>query len=139
MLFSAVALAAVLSARAEDPSPATAKEVEKANPSAAKPKISFTISKETTCIVEPLDKDGYPDYIAAINQRCRKGVTPENNAAVFFWRAMGPGEIFPERRAEYFKQLGIDPLPEKGDYFVMPEQFAKLLNDAERTPGQKAG
>ena len=82
------------------------------------PKVPFTISKETTRILEPLDADGYPDYIAAINQHCRKGVTPENNAAVLVWRAMGPSEIPAGQRAEYFKQLGIDPPPEKGDYFV---------------------
>ena len=85
-----------------------------------------------------MDAGGYPDYIAAINQHCRKGVTPENNAAVLFWRAMGPDEILPRQRAEYFKQLGIDPLPEKGDYFAMPEQFAKRLN-AEKPAVQKAG
>ncbi len=119
-----VALATALPAQAEDPP-------------AAKPKVPFTISKETTYIVEPLDKDGYPDYIAAINQRCRKGVTPENNAAGLFWRAMGPGEILARQRAEYFKQLGIDPLPEKGDYFVSSVQYAKRLNDAEKVPAQK--
>ena len=36
-----------------------------------KPKLPFTISKETTYIVEPLDNDGYPDYVAALNERCR--------------------------------------------------------------------
>ena len=138
-LLLAAALAVVFPARAEDPSPAKPKLGENANPPAAKPKVPFTISRETTYIVAPLDKDGYPDYIAAINQHCRKGVTPENNSAVLFWRAMGPSEIFTQRRAEYFKQLGIDPLPEKGDYFVTSEQYAKRLNGAERTPGQKAG
>jgi hypothetical protein len=46
-------------------------------PKKTKPK--FTISKETTFITEPLDKDGYPDYAAALNARLSKGVTPENN------------------------------------------------------------
>ena len=126
------------STQAEDPSPAKPGATKNAEPAAAKPKLPFTISKETTRIVEPLDAGGYPDYIAAINQHCRKGVTPENNAAVLFWRAMGPDEILPRQRAEYFKQLGIDPLPEKGDYFAMPEQFAKRLN-AEKPAVQKAG
>jgi hypothetical protein len=77
----------------------------------------ITISRETTYITEPLRPDGYPDYVAALNQRCSRGVTPENNAAVPFWRAIGPSHIAADRREAYFKMLGIAPLPEKGDYF----------------------
>ena len=64
----------------------------KAKP-AAKHRVLATISKETTYITEPLRKDGYPDYVAAMNQRLSQGVTPENNAAVPFWKAMGPGRV----------------------------------------------
>jgi hypothetical protein len=78
----------------------------------------YTISKETTCITEPLRKDGSVDYVAAMNQRFSQGVTPENNAAVLFWKAVGPEEILPEYRDKYFQMLGIPPLPEKEDYFV---------------------
>ncbi len=35
--------------------------------------VLVTISKETTYITEPLRPDGYPDYIAALNQRASKG------------------------------------------------------------------
>ena len=49
------------------------------------PGLLVTISKETTYITEPLRADGYPDYVAALNQRFSQGVTPENNAAVLFW------------------------------------------------------
>ena len=59
-------------------------------PAKTKPRVLVTISKATTYITEPLRSDGYPDYIAALNQRLSKGVTPENNAVVLFWRAMGP-------------------------------------------------
>src|SRR5258708_3874889 len=37
----------------------------------------FTIGKETTYFEGPVDKDGYIDYVAALNERLRKGVTPE--------------------------------------------------------------
>ena len=48
---------------------------------AADPTFPFlSISKETTIITEPLRSDGTPDYVAAINARYSKGVTPENNA-----------------------------------------------------------
>ena len=84
----------------------------------AHPKPKVTISKETTYITEPLRPDGYPDYIAYLDQRQRHGVTPENNAAVPLVRALGPREIAESVQAEFFKRLGIEPLPAKGDYFV---------------------
>ncbi len=40
------------------------------------------ISRATTYITSPLDKDGLPDYNLALQQYLMKGVTPENNAAV---------------------------------------------------------
>ncbi|MCH8829821.1 MAG: hypothetical protein IID45_09615, partial [Planctomycetes bacterium] len=89
------------------------------------PKI--TISRETTYITEPLDADGFPDYLAAINDRYSKGVTPENNAAVLLLQASGPNEIPEELRAELFKRLGMKPLPERGDYFVSHFEFEKRL------------
>lgn len=106
----------------------------------AKPRVRVTISKETTYITEPLRPDGYPDYIAALNQRMSKGVTPENNAAVLFWKAMGPSKIKPEYRERHFKMLGIPPLPESGDYFVTSDDFigrhkAKITPDSV-APGE---
>ena len=86
--------------------------------SPAKPRVLVTISKATTYITEPLRQDGYPDYVAALNQRFSRGVTPQNNAAVLFWKAVGPSSINKKRRAEYFQMLGIPPLPEEGDYLV---------------------
>lgn len=86
--------------------------------SPAKPRVLVTISKATTYITEPLRQDGYPDYVAALNQRFSQGVTPENNAAVFFWKAVGPSRIDKKYRAKHFQMLGIPPLPEEGDYFV---------------------
>ncbi|MCH8828760.1 MAG: hypothetical protein IID45_04205, partial [Planctomycetes bacterium] len=87
----------------------------------------ITISKETTYITEPLDADGYPDYAAAINRRFGKGVTAENNAAVLLLRAYGPKEIPKKWRAELFKKLGMEPLPEKGDYFIDLYDFEEGL------------
>src|SRR5260370_4917753 len=80
---------------------------------------TFTVSPETTYITEPLDKDGYPDYVTALNQRLSQGVTPENNANVLIWQALGP-HMQGERRpaADYFNRLGIETLPAQGDYFA---------------------
>ena len=51
---------------------------------------TFTISPETTYITEPLDADGYPDYVTALNERLRGNITPETNANVLIWQALGP-------------------------------------------------
>jgi hypothetical protein len=94
---------------------------------AGRSRVLVTISKETTYITEPLRPDGYPDYVAALNALASRGVTPENNAAVPFWRAVGPNPIARQHRAAFFALLGIPPLPEKGDYFVPSGDFLKTL------------
>ncbi|HLW64827.1 MAG TPA: hypothetical protein VKS79_05860 [Gemmataceae bacterium] len=94
----------------------------------AKPKYprgKWTLSKETTFITEPLDKDGYPDYISALNKRLRADVTPENNANVLIWQALGPHPDKSNLPPEYFKWLGIEAPPEKGDYYIRLQDFLK--------------
>jgi lysophospholipase L1-like esterase len=85
---------------------------------------NFTLGKDTTVVNGPLDKDGRVDYVAALNGLLSKGVTPDNNANVLLWKALGP---HPERAVmppEYFKWLGAEP-PEKGDYFVDVLEYMK--------------
>ena len=98
-------------------------------------RVAVTISKETTYITEPLRADGYPDYMAALNQRASKGVTPENNAAVLFWKAMGPTEIGAKERDKYFKMLGMPSLREEGDYFVTLDKYLDRQKDTENSKG----
>src|ERR687897_1630693 len=68
---------------------------------------------------KPADKDGYVDYEAKLNDILSKGITPEKNANVLLWKALGPtpegGSGMP---AEFFKRLGIAEPPKEGDYFV---------------------
>src|SRR5260370_23084064 len=85
---------------------------------------TFTISPETTYITEPLDADGYPDYVAALNQRLRGDITQETNANVLIWQALGPHPEGATMPAEYFQLLGYQP-PEQGEYFVRWEQHLK--------------
>ena len=94
--------------------------------------IRYTVSRETTYVTGPLRKDGSVDYVAALNQRASRGVTPENNAAVLFWQAVGPEEILPKYRDRYFQMLGIAPLVEKGDYFVCLEEYLDQQKDGAR-------
>jgi hypothetical protein len=98
---------------------------------------SHTISKETTYITEPLRKDGSVDYVAALNQRSSKGVTPQNNAAVLFWTAVGPGDIDEMYRQKYFQMLGMPALPEKGNYFVDLEKYLAQRRDGAEPGGVK--
>ena len=90
------------------------------------------ISKETTYITEPLRSDGTPDYVAALNQRLSMGVTPENNAAVLFWKAAGPGPIRENRRVKYFQMLGVSQPAEKGDYFITSETWIERQKSKKR-------
>ena len=76
------------------------------------------ISLETTFVIEPLTIEGSVDFAAAMHQQMSDGVTPEHNAAVLIDRAFGPAAISPELRQQYFRLVGIEPLPEEGDYVV---------------------
>ena len=49
----------------------------------------FTLSSETTYIIEPLLPDGTPDYGAFLNTRFGEDVTSENNAAVLLQSMFG--------------------------------------------------
>jgi hypothetical protein len=99
---------------------------EQSKPSSGeKPKPKITISKETTYITEPLRPDGYPDYVAALNQRASKGVTPENNAAVLLLKALGPGIVSEKSRKDTFRLLDIDDLPSEGEYIVDQKEAIK--------------
>jgi hypothetical protein len=104
----------------------------KSPPKNNKPK--FTIGKETTFVAGPVDKDGFIDYVAAVNERLGKGVTAENNAAVLFWKAIGPAPLGKARPSEFFKLLGMDQLPARGEYFVSLNRFLtdKLMVDPSK-------
>lgn len=52
---------------------------------------SIIISRQTTWITSPLDKDGGVDYAAWLNHRDSRGVTPTNNAVVALLKVTGTG------------------------------------------------
>jgi hypothetical protein len=98
----------------------------------APPKVKVTIGKDITYITKPLRPDGYPDYVAALNEIRSRGVTRENNAAVLLQKAFGPRDT----DAKFLKELGIGELPEKGDYLKIPDgiirQWLLAWPEAER-------
>lgn len=102
-------------------------------PTARRHKGKFTIGKDTTYVTGPLDKDGYVDYAAAVNERLGKGVTPANNAIVLLWKALGPQADESTIPADYFRLLGIEAPAGKGNYFMPLSRYLleKLQIDLE--------
>lgn len=133
-LAASLAVLVITSAKLRADDKPAAKKDKPAAKAASRQQKLIKISKETTHLTEPLTKDGYVDYLAALNNQQRKGVTLDNNAAIVFRRALGPGEILKEIRVDYFKLLGIDPLPEKGAYFAPFGRFMKDRADAKPDP-----
>jgi hypothetical protein len=88
-------------------------------------KPKFTVGPETTYVTRPLDKNGYIDYVAALNEHMRKGVTPDDNANVLLWKAHGPHPEGSTMPPEYFQWLGMPSPPERGTYYVDFIRFAR--------------
>src|SRR5216683_622251 len=86
---------------------------------------TFTVGTETTYVTEPLDKHGYVDYVTALNQRISKGITPEKNANVLIWQALGPRPEGGTMPPEYFQWLGVESPPEEGDYWISWHAYLK--------------
>lgn len=80
--------------------------------------MPISISAGTTHIVQPLRDDGYPDYIAALDQLQSDGVTPWNNYAVELISAFGPSDIEESIRQQYLTKLGAPDLLESDDYLI---------------------
>jgi hypothetical protein len=100
------------------------------------PKPKLPIGKDTTVVDGPLDKDGYIDYEAALNERLGKGITPEKNACAALWATIGPKPDGGTRGMppEYFRALGIAEPPVESDYFIDLFKFTRNLelNEEER-------
>src|SRR6266852_4930537 len=138
LLLSILAVGSGLSAGQED-SKAKAvpeKEDKPKEGAAKKHRGRFTISKETTYVTGPLDKDGYIDYAAALNERLGKGVTAENNANVLLWKAIGPRPQRETMPSEFFQLMGIEAPPAKGEYFIDLKLYLKEQFKIE--PGEEA-
>ncbi|HLW65872.1 MAG TPA: hypothetical protein VKS79_11170 [Gemmataceae bacterium] len=87
---------------------------------------TFTVSPETTYATGPIDKEGYVDYVTAVNERLRGNIKPEENANVLIWQALGPHPEGANMPAEYFEWLGAPQPSEAGEYWV---SFISFLTD----------
>lgn len=92
-------------------------------------KRGFSLSRETTYVTGPLTADGYVDYVAAVNEQTRNGVTPKNNGAVPYLRVVGPAAIDEAVRKAILAELGLDDLADVGEYFTpFPARNGSFLN-----------
>ncbi|HEX4796262.1 MAG TPA: hypothetical protein VH370_20905 [Humisphaera sp.] len=81
---------------------------------------------ETTRIVAPLQEDGTIDYLAAIEEHFSRGVTNENNAVPLLFAAFGRAALPRTQPPDGITdRLGMPHLPEKGDYFISYDDYAK--------------
>src|SRR5436853_508072 len=86
---------------------------------------TFTVGKNTTVVSGPVEKDGHIDYAAALNECLSKGVTPEDNANVGIWKALGPSPADAKVPAAFFDKLGMQPPPAQGDYYTDLVQYTR--------------
>jgi hypothetical protein len=77
----------------------------------------LNVGPETTYIVSPLDSESFIDYVEAGNANLSVDVDPEDNWEVVIRRAFGPLDWDQASDAEYYRRLGIPPVPELGSYF----------------------
>ncbi|MEM7558882.1 MAG: hypothetical protein AAF394_07150, partial [Planctomycetota bacterium] len=84
------------------------------------------IAKETTFITEPLDAQGFVDYVAALNALRSKGVTPENNYEISVRKliAVEGSKAVDKWEEKYFVALGI-PVPKTTPFALV--DFADYL------------
>lgn len=79
--------------------------------------MTISVAPDTTVLTAPLLADGYPDYIGYLDAANAAGVKPEENAWIAILRCCGPDDIDKAVRAEHYRKLGIEPLPEGVLYF----------------------
>ncbi len=96
------------------------------------------VSKETTYATAPVKSDGMVDFCSAINQHLEASVEPEDNAVVDLLRVFGPQAVPKECDEEFYRWLGIAPLPDGGNYLVqyqnLPEAIIEAGDERPRIP-----
>lgn len=84
----------------------------------------IAVGKPTTHISKPLDKQGFVDYLGALNRLQSRGVVTRSNYEVVLRNVMGPAAILAADRAQYYRQLGLAIPRKKQDWFVGYLAFA---------------
>lgn len=92
-------------------------------PAATGPVI--TPSPKTTLVTEPVDAEGYVDFLAVLNSRYRAGVAPAENAAIPLLEALGPAENNPRVANDVRAALGMPPLQPGQQHLLNHWDFLK--------------
>jgi len=100
--------------------------------------IGLRFGPDTTVVSEPLDRHGYPDYLAAVEQRLGADVARDENFWVLMWPAIGNAERSKEEFISTIeRRLGVTISREPR--FSYPTDFAGLKQsspEAERLNDQ---
>lgn len=133
---SLIVLLGSLVALAQSAGGSSAASKPAATTATTQPVPKITISKETTYYLGPVNADGTIDYLAAINDRWGKGVTPENNAAVLLLSLISPKEMRDGgmRPDGYYEQLLKAlkmPRPAEAQLFITGSKFFEKDKDAQ--------
>ncbi len=88
-----------------------------ADPVKTAAETGLLLGPDTTVITGPLDEHGYPDYVAALNERMAEGVAREDNFWVLMWPLLGNAERSSEEyvaAVERMLEVQIDRQPRLG-------------------------
>ena len=95
-------------------------------------RIRLTISKKTTHILGPVNKDGTVNYMAYLNAKYSKGVTKANNAAIPLIEIFGPDILPKDALGKICEILKIKPPVEGKTYFIpLYDYLDKTLSNEE--------
>jgi hypothetical protein len=104
-----------------------ARRTRDANSALAQSNTRLAVANETLATANAdLNAEKGRAFITALNKRLAVGVTPENNAAVLIWQALGPQGDAARVPPQYFAWLGIARPPERGDYFISFERYVEV-------------
>ena len=97
------------------------------------PEPALEIGRETTVISEPLNADGTPNYVAAIDSIMVDGITAENNSCPLLLQVCGLNYEMPE---ELLQRIGLTQA-DLGDGKGMLIPWRKWLADTVERPADK--
>jgi tetratricopeptide (TPR) repeat protein len=78
----------------------------------------FTPSQEFKLVMRFGNGEPMADCVGAFNERSSRGVTPQNNAVVPLYEALGPVEVYWSPNDEFYRMLGMKRPPVQGEYLM---------------------
>ncbi|MDP6718335.1 MAG: hypothetical protein QGF59_06770, partial [Pirellulaceae bacterium] len=91
----------------------------------------YRVHVETTKITEPLDKEGFVDYVAYVNERAKRGVVSEKNAMAAASRLFHRDDY-----PEFYRELG-STMPSREDSLLGISDFIGELERKRLAKGEE--